>query len=63
MSFVIRFVIYTAIYFVFSALWDLALADQINWGPNAVQSVMFGFFFTMLMWYFEVKRRKREQQS
>ncbi|MBM7579294.1 hypothetical protein [Jeotgalibacillus terrae] len=62
MSIFIRFVIYTVIYFVFSMLWDLALADQINWGPNAVQSVLFGFFFTMLMWYFELKRRKREEK-
>ncbi|KIL51296.1 hypothetical protein KP77_08080 [Jeotgalibacillus alimentarius] len=62
MAIVIRFVIYTVIYFVFSMLWDLALADQINWGPNAVQSVLFGFFFTMLMWYFELRRRKREEK-
>ncbi|TFD99674.1 hypothetical protein [Jeotgalibacillus sp. R-1-5s-1] len=63
MKIVIRFFLYAMIYFIFALVWDLLLADSIKWTVNLIQAALFSLLFTMLLWNFELKKRRKEKQS
>ncbi|WP_227396300.1 hypothetical protein [Jeotgalibacillus aurantiacus] len=63
MKIMIRFFLYATIYFIFALVWDLLLADSIKWTVNLIQAALFSLLFTLLLWNFELKKRRKEQQS